>query len=613
MHVLALDTETTISTHADPIPDLVCWSWALGDRSGVEHWTAGDGHLRDLIRNCVIVGSNVAFDSAVFCKAFPDILPEIFRAYDDQRIVDIAIREKLIRIAQGRQIPRNWDPLPGLAELAQIRLGREISKGDDTWRKRYGELRDVQIAQWPADAIAYARTDAEVTLAIYGRQQDRRGDLIRDAAHQTRSHFALHLASSWGFATDPAKVRALEEDLTLRREALAVTLEAYGLLRRGRGGTWHRDQKRAQGLIAEVLGARAPRTDKGAIRLDVDACRESGHHALEAYSEFASIVKQLGDGWGKGNIAELRAGGSYVVRTVFDPLKDTGRTGSRKPNVQNVPRDGGIRECYSARPGCVLACADYGGLELHTFAIASKHLVGFSDMMEALNRGEDVHLSLAANAIGISYGEALRDRKTDRIKSARQRAKAGNFGFPGGMGAPRFIETQFRQSKGRVQFTESEANQLRNEWFAKWREARPYFDRVGRMVGANGRGTVEHLFTRRLRGGVRFTEAANSFFQGLGADAAKLGLWEVCRRCYAVPGSALYGSRIVNFVHDEIILETPYDRFSHIVAEELGEAMATGANRILFECPVEAEPLLAFNWSKANETRRDSEGMITVC
>jgi DNA polymerase-1 len=51
--------------------------------------------------------------------------------------------------------------------------------------------------------------------------------------------------------------------------------------------------------------------------------------------------------------------------------------------------------------------------------------------------------------------------------------------------------------------------------------------------------------TGRVRANTRYTNFLNTFFQGLGADGAKIALYELEKQ----------GMRVVGFVHDEVIIE----------------------------------------------------------
>ncbi|NCX22192.1 MAG: S1 RNA-binding domain-containing protein, partial [Betaproteobacteria bacterium] len=84
---------------------------------------------------------------------------------------------------------------------------------------------------------------------------------------------------------------------------------------------------------------------------------------------------------------------------------------SSSPNIQNLPRKGGMRECFVPRPGYVFAAADYEQMELRTVAQVCLAQFHFSRLAEALNAGLDPHLEMAARIVGVSYEEALRRKK----------------------------------------------------------------------------------------------------------------------------------------------------------------------------------------------------------
>jgi DNA polymerase-1 len=199
----------------------------------------------------------------------------------------------------------------------------------------------------------------------------------------------------------------------------------------------------------------------------------------------------------------------------------------------------------------------------------------------------------------VSYEEAVRLRESgdEKFDNARQTAKVANFGMPGGLG-PEKLVLFARKSYG-VILTEERARELKAQWLERWPEMRLFFQRVGDLIDEDtGLGVVEQIFSQRLRGGCHYTALANSYFQGLGADAAKRATYLVSRACYAEPQSVLYGSRIVNQVHDELIVEVDDDALAHDKAIELGRLMVEGANEFLPNVPARVEPLLARMWSK---------------
>ena len=273
-----------------------------------------------------------------------------------------------------------------------------------------------------------------------------------------------------------------------------------------------------------------------------------------------------------------------------------------KPNVQNPRRLPGIRETFVPRAGKVFAQGDFSGLELHTLAQTCVTLFGQSHLAEVLNAGLDPHTAFAADILGIAYEEAVRRKKAgdETVDNARQTAKVANFGFPGGLGAEKLC--LFARKSYGVLLTEERARELKEQWLARWPEMKLFFHRVGELVDEDtGDAVVQQLFSNRWRGGAHYTAACNTYFQGLGADAAKRATYLVSRACYAEPASVLYGSRICNMIHDELILEVDEDLRAHDKAIELGRLMVLGANEFLPDVPARVEPLLARCWSKKSK------------
>ena len=275
-------------------------------------------------------------------------------------------------------------------------------------------------------------------------------------------------------------------------------------------------------------------------------------------------------------------------------LVDTGRA-SYADVIHQLPRSGGVRECFIARPSKVLASCDYSGLELVTHAQNCVYTVGFSKLGEALNAKIKVHDALAATFLGVAYGDFQRAMKGETlvagngkkltpklVKAARQAAKPANFGFGGGMGAVRLVQQQRKQGPDTVaangkkykglrfcvllgaeacgveKITEYKrkvitptcaecirvAEDIRTGWFRQWPENEPYFKFVtdcvdnGQEVERDGvrfrlkPGQIKQHTSGRLRGGVEFCSGANGFFQGLAGDGAKRALTRVFRECY---------------------------------------------------------------------------------
>lgn len=283
----------------------------------------------------------------------------------------------------------------------------------------------------------------------------------------------------------------------------------------------------------------------------------------------------------------------------------------------------------------IYASADYDGLELRTMAQVCLSLLGESSLARVLNSGVDPHLEMAANMLGLGYAEAVEQHKAENaarkaargkaaaefrdpdaaaravptlVDDARQAGKVANFGLPGGLGAKRLVF--FARKVYGVRLSEEKAKWLKGVWL----ETRPEFKRYFRMVdswqAADGLISFEHLdLTRAARGGrggrqggAKYTECCNALFQHLGARATGAALFAVSRACYAEPASPLFGWRLVNYVHDDFIVEGPEHRpvefAGHYAAHELVRIMVSEAGRYLPDVPPTAKPQLMRYWSK---------------
>src|SRR3989338_5527746 len=147
MVAVAFDTETELIAPGNQAPHLICLTWTDNlERPQIVHWKQAYQIARELILRATpenpLVGHNAAFDLCVLGKQFPDLMPLIFEAYERGGIVDTAVAEKLISIADG-YAERSYS----LAALAQRYLDLRLDK--DTWRLRYAEFKEVSLEQWP--------------------------------------------------------------------------------------------------------------------------------------------------------------------------------------------------------------------------------------------------------------------------------------------------------------------------------------------------------------------------------------------------------------------------------------------------------------------------------
>lgn len=601
--MIAIDTETHPIAPGLLAPPAVCISFAAPDGSGVDAACPQSfARVRGALASDVVVGHNVAFDLAVLVAADPYLGPLVWRALAEGRVGDTMIRAKLRDLARSGLGPRESY---SLAALASRYLGvdrRAEKKAADSWRLRYAELDGTPVEEWPPEARVYPVRDAENTRDLWLRLGPE--SPTEEESRQVAAAYALHLAAVWGVRTDPARVKEFRAAQTIDYERATETLRAIGWVRAD--GTT--DTSRVAETVVACLGDAAPKTATGKTQIDEEAIlraalaapTDGAADALAAYSRRAKAQKLL-----TTYLPVLEAGAAGPICSRPEVLVESGRTAWASPNLQNLPRASGVRECFAARPGRVFVGADYDSAELRGLAQVCLDLFGASEMAEALRRGESLHLELAATMLGISVAAARRRYQAGDadVVRARQSAKAANFGFPGGMGVARFLESQREivASLGLVGDAAAKwGEDLRRAWFARWPEMTPYFRHAADLARS---GSVRQHRSGRVRAVSSFTQAANTLFQGLVADGAKAALVRVSRACYDDdPRSGLYGSRVVFFVHDEILVEAPAEK-CHEAGEALVAEMVAGMKQFLPDVPVVAEAAAFRWWSKGTKPR----------
>jgi DNA polymerase I-like protein with 3'-5' exonuclease and polymerase domains len=144
-----------------------------------------------------------------------------------------------------------------------------------------------------------------------------------------------------------------------------------------------------------------------------------------------------------------------------------------------------------------------------------------------------------------------------------------------------------------------EATGIERMWQQEYPEFPRFFDYIRSQVGREfgDTGTITQLRSGRVRGGVDYPAACNTFFQGLVADAAKLSLKWIVRECYLERKSPLFGSRVWAFIHDEVIIECDVAKV-HDAGYRMAELMKKAAAVFMPDMKMEAEPAAMLIWKK---------------
>jgi DNA polymerase-1 len=260
---------------------------------------------------------------------------------------------------------------------------------------------------------------------------------------------------------------------------------------------------------------------------------------------------------------------------------ETGRLSCQHPNVQQIPAF--FRECFIAPPGWKIITCDYSQAELRILAQLSRD-PGFC---EAFNSGGDLHAITASKMFKV---------KLDGVsKVQRSQAKAINFGLAYGMGAAALAD--------RIGVEKPEAEKLIEQYFkaypkvADWlARAAEHANRVGYSKTLLGRKRYYVLPLKtdpdyKMKVSAIERQGKNTPIQGANADMTKLALR------YIFDKIQNYDARIVNTVHDEIVVEVvseQADAVTRIVADEMRKA----GREFISHVPVEVGVVTANTWSK---------------
>ncbi len=259
----------------------------------------------------------------------------------------------------------------------------------------------------------------------------------------------------------------------------------------------------------------------------------------------------------------------------------TGRLSSSDPNLQNIPirteLGRRIRRAFVPDKGNVFVAADYSQLELRLLA----HITRDPVMLDAFQKGEDIHTRTAQLVFGAKTKEELKEK--------RRFAKIVNFAIA-------YAVEPFGLS-ARVGISRKEAKQVIDDYYKTYKGVRAYMDKVPEEARAQGfvrskYGRIRPLPTINDRNGqIRARaerEAINMPIQGTASDIVKLAMLKVDE---ALRREGL-ATRMVMQVHDELLLEAPKqeaERARAILKREMETAVD-------LDVPLEVEIGTGANW-----------------
>jgi len=106
--------------------------------------------------------------------------------------------------------------------------------------------------------------------------------------------------------------------------------------------------------------------------------------------------------------------------------------------------------------------------------------------------------------------------------------------------------------------------------------------------------------TGRIRAKASYCAQHNTMFQGLAADGAKLALWRLWRTGY----------RLVNFVHDEVLVEVPTDSDLRCHAETIRRIMIEAMHEVVPDVRIDVEYAAMDRWQKKAKAVYGDRGQL---
>lgn len=262
----------------------------------------------------------------------------------------------------------------------------------------------------------------------------------------------------------------------------------------------------------------------------------------------------------------------------------TGRLSCQDPNLQNIPirTEAGRKIRMAFRPekeGWSYLAADYSQIELRLLAHLSEDPV----LIEAFNRGEDIHTHTAAAIFNVPLN--------DVTKQMRYNAKAVNFGIVYGQQAfglaqeigtdvkiaSSFIEAYFQRYKRVKEYVEASKEQARQ---------------TGKTVTFTGRERLIpeiHSKNGLLRVAAERL-AINTPLQGGAADLIKMAMRQIDQQLQ----HKKFSGYMILQIHDELIFELPDEEIA--LLEPLVRETMQGVLQL--KVPLVVDIAIGKNWAE---------------
>jgi DNA polymerase-1 len=478
------------------------------------------------------------------------------------------------------------DTRHGMDVLSENYLGYSpisITKLIGAKGKNQGTMRDVPVI----DVVDYAAEDADVTLQLAHIFEPKLKELnAAKLAEEIENPLVYVLADieKEGVRIDIETLKAYSKEL----ETEIIKFEQNVYDKAGIKFNLASPKQLGEVLFDKLqLDPKAKKTKTGQY--------QTGEDVLMALASKSDIVQDILD---FRQLQKLKS--TYVdalplmvnpktgrVHTSYNQaVAATGRLSSNNPNLQNIPirteRGREVRKAFIARDeNHILLSADYSQIELRIIAEISKE----ENMLDAFNKGIDIHTATAAKVYGVSIEEV--------DGTQRRNAKAVNFGIIYGQSA-------FGLSQN-LGIPRKEAAEIIEQYFAQYPGIKRYMSDT--MNFARENGFVETIMGRRryLRDinsanqtvrGFAERNAINAPIQGSAADMIKIAMINIHKEMKVQN----LQSTMTMQVHDELVFDvvrSEKEAMKAIIQDKM-------ANAIKLTVPIVVEIGEGDNWLAAH-------------
>ena len=569
------DTETT-GTDANTA-DLVGLSfavepgkaWYVPAPAGREACDRVLSHFRSVFENPAIgkIGQNVKYDILLLGRYGVTVNGPLFDTMLAHYLIDPDSRHGMDMLAENYL---GYTPVP-ITDL----IG---PKG-----KKQGNMRDVDSAA----IMEYAAEDADITLQLKNIFEPMLEESEATALAREVEFPLVHVLADMernGVKVDVPVLKQLSSSLATD----VATLEKAIYEKAGVQFNIASPKQLGEVLFEKLqLDPKAKKTKTGQYK--------TGEDVLTALAPKSDIVKDILE---FRQLQKLKSTYVDALPTMINPetgrvhtsynqaVAATGRLSSTNPNLQNIPirteRGREVRKAFvPTDENHVILSADYSQIELRLVA----HMSGDKGMLEAFEKGLDIHRATAARVYGVPLDEVT--------STQRRNAKAVNFGIIYGQSA-------FGLSQN-LGIPRKEAAEIIEQYFTQYPGIKRYMSDT--INFAKEHGYVETLLKRRryLRDinsanqtvrGFAERNAINAPIQGSAADMIKIAMIAIHNE---IKKQGLQGKMTMQ-VHDELVFDVPLAEvpvFRELVEKHMKNALAISV-------PIVVELGEGSNWLEAH-------------